>query len=48
MESTKKYEVFQAQTHLRMESLLFRIEKVYNLKNSEQGEGIKEFKRRVC
>jgi len=41
MDSTKKYEVFQAQTHLRMESLLFRIDKIYNLKSSNQGEGIR-------
>lgn len=34
MDSTKNYEIFQAQTHLRMESLLFRIDKIYNIKNS--------------
>ena len=33
MDSAKNYEIFQAQTHLRMESLLFRIEKIYNIKN---------------
>ena len=33
MDSAKNYEIFQAQTHLRMESLLFRIEKIYNIKS---------------
>lgn len=44
MQTKRLSEVFQAETQLRMESLIFKIDKIYNIKDWHAGEGIRMFR----